>query len=391
MNRSVSNWVRTGAGRVQRGFTLVELLVVIAIIGTLVGLLVPAVFGVVSNMNRASVKFELQALNDGVEKYRSKYGDYPPDGSSWTVMESHLRKAFPNILQSELNLLNPASPVPSTGSIRNDHDTSLALLPLAQHRVMDCAEALVFFLGGFSSDAQRPLTGPGGPFVLVGGAYGYNTQRQNSFFEFPFDRLTLAPAGNLSTDEVLFGLSICIDNPTPIPSTVADLLPVFMSKGTEIRTGSPYVYFDSRTYQVSKGTVPYFNFYQPSDLTVPFRGPLNQLDPRGSLGAARPVLSEQVNPATGKLLYENKSSFQILSPGVDGRFGGRIAKLITAPSDLILFTSKGVPCTLSGVGFVTAGGPPLILPEHVLAPESRPMKDDAGNMIERNTLGENIL
>ena len=81
MNRSVSNWVRTGAGRVQRGFTLVELLVVIAIIGTLVGILVPAVFGVVSNMNRASVKFELHTLNDAVEKYRSKYGDYPPDGS----------------------------------------------------------------------------------------------------------------------------------------------------------------------------------------------------------------------------------------------------------------------------------------------------------------------
>ena len=70
---------------------MVELLVVIAIIGTLVGILVPAVFGVVSNMNRASVKFELHTLNDAVEKYRSKYGDYPPDGSSWTVMESHLR------------------------------------------------------------------------------------------------------------------------------------------------------------------------------------------------------------------------------------------------------------------------------------------------------------
>ena len=103
MNRTISTWKRTGAGKLRRGFTLVELLVVITIIGLLVGLIVPAVFGVQASFNRAAVKFEVQALNDAVENYRSKHGDYPPDGSSWAVMEKHLRKAFPNILQSELN------------------------------------------------------------------------------------------------------------------------------------------------------------------------------------------------------------------------------------------------------------------------------------------------
>ena len=90
MNRSISTWKRTRAGTLRRGFTLVELLVVIAIIGLLVGLTVPAVFGVRGAFNRASVKFEVQALNDAVENYRSKYGDYPPDGSSWTVFEKHM-------------------------------------------------------------------------------------------------------------------------------------------------------------------------------------------------------------------------------------------------------------------------------------------------------------
>ena len=386
MNRTVSTWVRTRSVRVQRGFTLVELLVVIAIIGLLAGLTVPAVFGVRGAFNRASVKFEVQALNDAVENYRTKYGDYPPDGSSWQVMESHLRKAFPNILQSELNLLNPSSPVPLTGSIRNDCDTSLSGAPVAQHRVMDPAEALVFFLGGFSSDKQRPFTGPGGPFVLVGGALGYNGSRQNSFFDFPTNRLTLAqPTGIiLSTDEVEFGLTlanICTDNGT---HSVPDLMPVFMCKGSVVEKGSPYVYFDSRTYQASKGSNLYFNFYQPSAISVA----ANSI--RGVLGAARPFLSEQVNAANNRLFYENKQSFQIVAPGSDGKFGGRIVSEVSS-NGMILFTSKGKPTPLNatapvGFGPTPGSGPALILPEHG---SLRPMSDDTGNFVETNTLGEN--
>ena len=359
---------------------------VIAIIGLLVGLTVPAVFGVRGAFNRASVKFEVQGLSDGIEKYRAQHGDYPPDGSSWQVMEAHLRKAFPDILQSELNLLNPTSPIPASGSIRNDNDTSLSSAPVVMHRVMDPAEALVFFLGGFSSDKQRPFTGPGGPFVLVGGAYGYNGSRQNSFYEFPTGRLTLAqPTGRLiSTDEVEFGLTlsdICPDNGT---HTVADLLPVFMSKGSEIDKGSPYVYFDSRTYQASKGSILYFNFYQPSGIAVAS----NSI--RGLLGAARPFLTEQVNSVTNRLFYENKQSFQVVSPGSDGKFGGRIASEVTS-NGLILFTSKGKATPLNatapvGFGPTPGSGPALILPEHGT---KRPLSDDTGNFVDVNTLGEN--
>ena len=189
-------FARTGMAK-RSGFTLVELLVVISIIGVLVGLLVPAVFAVRRTMNNGMVKIEVQALANAVEKYRTKYGDYPPDGSDWRIMETHFRKAFPSILQSELNLLNPSLPVSAT--IRNDYDG----------RVMDPAEALVFFLGGFSTDGQKPFTGKGGPFVNTGTpaspVYQYNPQRENSFYEFNSGRLNFfddSSAGH-GTDDLL--------------------------------------------------------------------------------------------------------------------------------------------------------------------------------------------
>ena len=350
MHQTGSNGKRVKG--IRAGFTLVELLVVVAIIGLLVGLTIPAVFAALGTFNRAACKFEVNALSDAVEKYRSKYGDYPADGSSWPVMEAHLRKAFPNILISELNLLNPANSA-TYAYIHNDY--------AGAGRVMDPAEALVFFLGGFSSDAQRPFTGPGGPFVLNGTAYQYNGSRQNSFYDFPAARLTMS-ASLVSTDETAYDSPI-----TP------DLMPVFLSYKNKLEFGNPYVYFDSRTYQ----TKTFYNFHQTRVLS--------------GEGSARPYLSEQVNTlstATNKpKLYENKQTFQILSPGLDGQYAGMVGS-----SGVVLFTSKGVLCSYdsTSLGFVPLAS--NLLPAFVLDNSQmklRPMTDNVGNFTESNTLGEN--
>ncbi|MEQ1827447.1 MAG: prepilin-type N-terminal cleavage/methylation domain-containing protein [Pirellula sp.] len=361
MSKTIGNGKLVSANRL--GFTLVELLVVIAIIGVLVGLLVPAVLVVRNTITRGAIKMEVQELANAVAKYQTKYGDYPPDGSSWPVMEAHLRKAFPNILISELNLLNPSLSA-ANGYIRNDYNG----------RVMDPAEALVFFLGGFSSDAQRPFTGPGGPFVLskvVSGQLRYNGSRQNPLYEFPSDRLTLVadptnPSELSSTDEAAFEIS---GSP--------DLLPVFICYSNRLETGNPYVYFDSRTYQGGAVAAPIFNFHRT-----------NRIDRNGTayVDVARPMLAE-----TG--LYENAKSFQLSSPGMDGRYGGS-----TSMATPILFGVKGTPMVWGPQlkKFVAVPTGPNVdrfeLPEHIDATnrKTQPIHDNCVDVVDAKTLGENL-
>jgi type II secretory pathway pseudopilin PulG len=320
----------------------VELLVVMAILGILAGLLAWGVNAARVAILKRAQAFEVQSIASAVEAYKTKYGDYPPDGSSWPVMEAHLRKAFPNILVSELALLNPALST-ANGYIRNDNDLTASHPHLARYlstapglrsgRVFDAAEALVFFLGGFSSDPQRPITGPGGPLKLnpVGG-YMYNTQRENAFFEFKIGRLTLDPNTGASNDEAVYSEGV--------PN---DLMPVYVGNGpTYQQLGVPIIYFDSRTYQLAGATVGdssyYFNFYSP--------GLVDTRNVRDSTrNCARPFLSMDLdaNKGNNALRYANDKTFQIMNGGYDRIYGCQSVKNVAAPESkpAFLFTVPG--------------------------------------------------
>jgi general secretion pathway protein G len=66
-----------GAGRVERGFTLLELLVVIVIIGLLASLVAPRYFEQVGKSNTKVAKAQIDALEKALDQYRLDIGTYP--------------------------------------------------------------------------------------------------------------------------------------------------------------------------------------------------------------------------------------------------------------------------------------------------------------------------
>jgi hypothetical protein len=147
--------------------------------------------------------------------------------------------------------------------------------------VVDPAEALVFWLGGFSSDPKRPFTGTGGPFLMDGdGNVAANPDRNEGAFSFDKARLQYDDDG--------------------------DAFPVYPPRG---RT-EPFVYFDARTYGGSGPIAdpPTNGFY-----------PLSGGNPKG---VAKPYLSNRPDPDSPYgLEWVNDNSFQIISAGLDGNYG----------------------------------------------------------------------
>lgn len=74
--------MNTGFGvrnNTRRAYTLVELLVVMSVIAVLAALTFPAVRGVRISMTRARAKSELIQMETAIERYKDKFGHYPPD------------------------------------------------------------------------------------------------------------------------------------------------------------------------------------------------------------------------------------------------------------------------------------------------------------------------
>jgi hypothetical protein len=105
-----------------------------------------------------------------MENFKNDYGAYPPNGmtemapstnppsgSSAALVKADFirmfKKAFPKHNEPQALIEALAGATPSTSGI--------VTTPLQNG--MTGAESLYFWLGGFSSDEQYPISGPGGP------------------------------------------------------------------------------------------------------------------------------------------------------------------------------------------------------------------------------------
>ncbi len=309
-----------GTKKTNHGFTLVELLVAITIIGILMAIAIPAITGALSKAREASMRVEVETISQAIEAYKLKYGDYPPDFMNWNVVVGHYRKAFPDIDPTELLNLRELT---HSGGLFNP--TS-----------MDRAEALVWALGGFSSDPQFPFTGPGGPLIYFGNGtpaertpayFTYSVDRDNVLLEMKPNRLDLAS----------------INENSPYPSTTnrrltedGDVFPIYRFRKED--RFQPYVYFDSRTYRdfsVLSGVVQFNGYARVVDGEPDGVRPLVSTTSTperwislGGMPSSLPPGPESAKRSLEVFQFVDNNTFQVIAPGLDGQFG----RIFTTPS-----------------------------------------------------------
>ena len=278
----------------RRGFTLVELLVVIVIIGILASLIIGGGTAAWNSARRATIKNEIAQVDGALQRYKQKYGEYPPDFSDEAAVMRHVRKRWPKfdwqgqppnfltfcaMIKAQTEGIDPTDPILEAYNFDPVTDPHGDVQSRGAH-----IAALAFWIGGipdkngmlsgFSADVSNPLG-----VTYSGGVWTRNdiTQwdRDSQFME-----LTLR-----NNCDIVEGLPVIIANKNPI------------------------VYFkpDAAGKYVQSGTAESLCFHSPF------------LDNWPDLGIAVPYA--KTNAAPHEAVWHNPKSCQLIHPGLDGTFG----------------------------------------------------------------------
>jgi prepilin-type N-terminal cleavage/methylation domain-containing protein len=175
----------------RSAFTLTELLIVIAIIAILAGLIAAAAINALRRGREAGIQLEIRNLSAAVEEFKTDRGVYPPNAMNpgtpaiAKLVQSDMQRTFAKAFQGskEPAVLALALCGQNTAGGTNEN------LPNG----MTAAEAVYFWLGGFSSDKNFPISGPGGPSFPVTGPDANVEVLENRTGGYEFDLGRLGP------------------------------------------------------------------------------------------------------------------------------------------------------------------------------------------------------
>lgn len=297
------------------GFTLTELLVVITIIGILASLITGAALRALNRAKQAAITTELQQLASAMAEFKNEYGIYPPN--VFPTEDNSL--GYPNsdkvfnrqTLQRSVKKISSRS---TEFNFNADATTNGNNVSTILFNGLSPAEALVFWLQGFSADIARPLSGSDLAVTQIddNGTTVNNVITIDSFTpRFEFDRGRLRFSRKPNGDRRFLAVNRADGSNTEVYIQLYEYFP----KNSQ----QPYVYFDTSRetpLQVASNWQTSEFFYQsPSDSEqVVF--PIKQVR-----ADAPADTNDWNNPKLQYVDYVEKGKFQILHAGLDDIWG----------------------------------------------------------------------
>ena len=333
---------RTTDYGLRTAFTLVELLVVITIIGILAALITVAAVAALKSSRRTEIKAEINQIDGGFNELKNKTNAFPPncqtDDTSGPISEAtaladlkrYMKIAFPRHQESDVLLAR---------LVGIDYNTGKSIgagKPLAGG--LSAGEAVVFWLGGFSSDPKYPISGAGGPAYPISGfsqPTNYTLDPiESRKWVFPFHVDRLVPRGSDgyfdSASTRYFEYSLNADG-------TGQKYRINLWQYTPRKLDQPYLYFDTSRYAPSNAT-------DPPAATALSGLSGNTTDPMYvyAFKKQNPTWSS-TNTSVPALSYINPDKFQIIHCGINDRWADEFKKMSCAlvntnnPNDYMLY------------------------------------------------------
>ena len=284
------------------GFTLIEMLVVIAIIAILAALVTAAVMSGLGKAKDTRIKVEIDQFDAAMKSFKDKYGAYPPADLRFSTaaslpadvlratndLKQFISRTFPRY-----NPHTTSSPKPWA---KLESDLTLAGVDV---EIFDPARAMVFWLTAITSD-------PEDPFGAKAAAAKDRRLLRSPIFDF--DKTRFRDARPVKTTHLVM----------EDQSKECEIPQIYMpASGRDV----PYLYFDSRIYEIAGVTNKAPNYFPDVDDLMSGNTYMD-----GSKGFAYVyVLDVNANSTpehlNGPDTFCGDQTFQILSAGQDGMYG----------------------------------------------------------------------
>lgn len=303
--------------RARCGFTLVELLVVIAIIGILASLITVAAIGALKRARTAEIKSEINAIDAAFRTLKDKVGNFPPNCVTQAPADPNFAL---NNLKRYLKSVAPRHREPSDllANLVGGWVLDQVHYPAAHNGGITPAEAIVFWLGGFSDDPSYPISGKGGPSYIVAENEGSINRTldpiQGRKWLYPFDVDRLGPrADDGYFEEGKYNHVEYFLN--------GQWHRINFWHYSPRRSDQPYIYFD-----VSRGSPAMSN-----DVAAIAEG--RGAESQAWIYAIKQVQKRDASGAPLSFKYVNEGNFQILHCGIDNSWGDKTTQLFLYPKE----------------------------------------------------------